>query len=318
MAPPRSAGVILPAMELRPIPRIFVFFCAGVLLAQLRTGPPLPHRVVPNWPQLPKGYNFGECTSVDVDKAGNVWVFNRGAWPIIQFDKSGKMLQAFNHDTLPIRRAHGIRVDLQGNIWAVDVKGHVAIKMTPEGRVLMLLGRIDTPVDNNTGGGFNEPSGVIFAPNGDMYVSDGYVNSRVVKFNKDGEELLRWGRKGTADGEFDLVHDVCLDSRGRVYVSDRSNARIQIFDANGKFLGKWTGLGAMQALYYVAREDAIYACGSSRVVKLNLEGQVLGVLGSAGKLPGQLDGAHGMAVDGEGSIYVTELRSWRVQKFAKP
>jgi len=114
--------------------------------------------------------------------------------------------------------------------------------------------------DNNTKDGFNRPTNLIFAPNGDFFVSDGYVNSRVVKYNKDGEYLTHWGKKGTGDGEFDLVHDVALDSDGRLYVADRTNQRVQIFDKNGKFLGKWTDAGAPWGLYYVKRDNAIYMC----------------------------------------------------------
>jgi sugar lactone lactonase YvrE len=143
------------------------------------------------------------------------------------------------------------------------------------------------------------------------------VNSRVVKFNREGQYLTHWGRKGTGDGEFNLVHDVCLDSRGRVYIADRTNARVQIFDAEGRFLGKWTDAGAPWGLYYVAREDAIYMADgtNNRVVKLNLDGKVLGVLGSFGKTPGKFDFAHNIAVDSTGAIYVAEIKNWRVQKF---
>jgi len=151
-------------------------------------------------------------------------------------------------------------------------------------------------------------------------VADGYVNSRVIKFNRDGEYLTHWGRKGTGDGEFDLVHDVTVDSSGRVYVADRTNARVQIFDTNGKFLGKWTHLGSPFGLYYVDREKAIYMGDgyANRIVKVNLEGQILGVLGSTGKTPGKFDALHNIAVDSTGAIYTAEIRTWRVQKFAIP
>jgi DNA-binding beta-propeller fold protein YncE len=301
-------------------PRLWGLAAGLVCLAQLLAQPALPHRVVRDWPQLPKGINFGECSSVDVDKSDNVWVFNRGPHPVIQFDKHGKMLQAWSQDTFRVRSAHGIRVDPDSNIWCADVKGHVLFKLNPAGRILMVLGqRQGTPGNNDSKDGFHEPTGFAFLPNGDFYVSDGYLNSRVVKFNRDGEYLTHWGRKGTGAGEFDLVHDVCLDSRGRVYVADRSNQRIQVFDAGGKFLAQWTGMGQPQSLYYVARENAIYMCSrENQVFKLNLEGQILGVLGGEGHVPGRFHASHGIAVDSEGSIYVAEVRGWRAQKFAKP
>ena len=297
-----------------------VLLLISPLAAELKSGPPLPHRLVRDWAQLPKGLNFGECSGVDVDKTDNVWVFNRGAHPIIELDKSGKMLQAWDESTIRVKSAHGIRVDADGNLWAVDVKGHVVLKLTPSGRVLMVLGnRQGTAGKNDSKDAFNEPTSVAFTKTGDFYVSDGYVNSRVIEFNRDGEYLRHWGTKGTGDGEFNLVHDVAIDSKGRVYVADRTNKRVQIFDPAGKFLGKWDDVGAPWGLYYVAREDAIYMCdgGNNRVVKLNLEGQILGVLGGYGKAPGKFDFAHAITVDSEGSIYVAEIKNWRVQKFAR-
>ena len=287
------------------------------LAAELKSGPPLPHHLVKDWAQLPKGYNFGECSGVDVDKQGNVWVFNRGAWPLIQFDKTGKMLQAWNEDTVRIKSAHGVRVDPDGNLWCADVKGHTLIKFTPQGRVLMVIGR--TAGDNNSKDAFNEPTGFAFTSDGGFYVSDGYVNQRVIQFTKAGDYIRHWGSKGTADGQFNLVHDVVLDPQGRVYVADRTNARIQIFSPEGKFIGKWTDIGNPWGLAYAAKEKAIYMAdgANNRVVKLNMDGQVLGVLGSYGKAPGKFDFAHNIAVDQEGSIYVVEIKNWRVQKFSK-
>ena len=140
----------------------------------------------------------------------------------------------------------------------------------------------------------------------------------MVHYSKDAEYLGQWGRKGTGDGEFDLVHDVAIDKNGRVYVADRTNARVQVFDQEGKFLTKWTNVGTPWGLYYVGRENAIYMCDgvNNRVVKLNLDGQILGVLGSHGKTPGKFDFAHNLAVDSTGAIYVAEIKNWRVQKFS--
>ncbi|MGA2592769.1 MAG: peptidyl-alpha-hydroxyglycine alpha-amidating lyase family protein [Bryobacteraceae bacterium] len=293
--------------------------CLPLAHAQLKSGPPLPHRLVRDWPHLPKGWNFGECSGVAVDRHDNVWVFNRGAHPIIQFDSNGNMLQVWPAEM--IKSAHGIRVDRDGNIWAVDVKGHTVLKFNPEGRLLMVIGGVrGAPGNNDSKDAFNEPTNVAFAPNGDFYVTDGYVNSRVVKYNQDGEYLFHWGVHGAGDGEFNLVHDVVLDLAGRVYVADRNNQRVQIFDGNGKFLGKWTDVGAPWGLDYVARENAIYMCDglNDRVAKLNLQGQIVGVLGSHGKAPGRLDFPHQIAVDSTGAIYVAEIKNWRVQKFARP
>jgi DNA-binding beta-propeller fold protein YncE len=285
---------------------------------ELKSGPALPHRVVTDWAQLPKGWNFGECSGIAIDKNDNVWVFNRGAHPVLEFDKSGKLLQAWTE--VPVTSAHGLRVDRDGNIWTVDVAAHRVMKFTPGGHLLMMIGQVGGSAGTNeTPDGFNRPTNLAFAPNGDFFVSDGYVNSRVVRYNKDGEHILHWGSKGTGDGQFDLVHDVALDSQGRVYVADRNNQRVQIFDQSGKFLGKWTDVGAPWGLDYVARENAIYMCDgvNNRIVKLNLDGQIVGVLSSYGKVPGKLDFPHSIAVDSTGAIYVAEIKNWRVQKFAK-
>jgi DNA-binding beta-propeller fold protein YncE len=287
-------------------------------LAELKSGPPLPYHAVPDWAHLPDGWNFGECSGVDVDRDDNVWVFNRGAHPVMQFDRNGKMLQAWSE--VPVESSHGIRVDPDGNIWTVDVKAHRILKYAPQGRVTMTIGEVGgQPGDNTAKDGFNRPTGLAFAPNGDFFVSDGYVNSRVVKFSAAGVYIRHWGRKGTGDGEFNLVHDVALDSAGRVYVADRTNQRIQIFDQDGTFLGKWTDIGSPWGLHYVERENALYMCDgvNNRIVKLNTEGQILGVLGSYGKVPGKLDYVHNITVDSTGSIYVAEIKNWRVQKFAK-
>jgi hypothetical protein len=284
--------------------------------AELKSGPALPYHVVMDWAQLPEGWNLGECSGVSIDKDDNVWIFNRGVHPVLQFDKSGRLLQAWTE--VPVTAAHGLRVDREGNIWTVDVAAHRVMKFTPAGHLLMMIGQVAGAAGTNeTKDGFNRPTNLAFAPNGDFFVSDGYVNSRVVRYNKDGEYITHWGRKGTGDGEFDLVHDVALDSQGRVYVADRLNQRIQIFDQNGKFLAKWTDVGAPWGLDYVARENAIYMCDgvNNRIVKLNLDGQILGVLSSYGKVPGKLDYPHSIAVDSTGAIYVAEIKNWRVQKF---
>lgn len=303
--------------------RCTLFACLAAWIplaaADLQTGPPLPHRLVKDWAQLPAGWNLGECSGVDVDRQDNVWVFHRGPRSVIQFDKGGRVLAAW--EQVPVLASHGLRIDAEDSVWLVDVKGHAVLKCDRSGRVRMVIALPgNQPGTNESRYAFHQPTAVAFAPEGDFYVADGYGNSRVVKFNKDGEYLLHWGRKGTGDGEFNLVHDVCVDSRGRVYVADRGNARVQIFDSGGTFLGKWTDAGSPWGLYYVPREEAIYMADGAnhRVVKLNLEGKVLGVLGGFGKAPGKFDLAHNLAVDSTGSIYVAEINTWRLQKFAVP
>jgi DNA-binding beta-propeller fold protein YncE len=300
------------------VPVLLLIAGAGVA-ADLSGVPALPHKLVPDWAQMPPGWHFGECTGVDVDRNDNVWVFHRGKRQVIQFAPNGRVLAAW--DDVPVKAAHGLEVAPDGNIWLVDVKGHALFEFSPLGRMLRVMANsYNRPGDNDSKYFFNEPTAVAFNPDGSFYVADGYVNSRVVKYSKDSEYLLHWGRKGKADGEFDLVHDVTVDGSGRVYVSDRSNARVQIFDANGKFLGKWTHAGSPYGLHYVARDNAMYMVDglNNRVLKLDLEGRVLGTFGGFGKTQGRFDAAHHIAVDSKGSVYVVEIRNWRVQKFAVP
>src|SRR5262249_34304714 len=179
-------------------------------IAKLKSGPPLPFTVDAQWPQMPKGYNFGECSGVDVDRQGNVWVFNRGHWPVMEFDRRGKMLQAWSVDAVRILSAHGLRVAPDGNLWLVDVAGHMLFKYSAEGRLLLAIGgRQGNPGNNDAEDAFNQPTNVAFRANGNIYVSDGYVNSRVVELRPDASFVKRWGKPGRdADGEFRLVHDV--------------------------------------------------------------------------------------------------------------
>lgn len=292
--------------------RSFLLSCLAVpALAQTGPNAMLGYRVVPNWPDLPAGWNFGEVAGVVVDARGHVYVFHRGPHPIMEFESGGKFVRAWG-DGL-ITRAHTVRVDRDGNLWAIDVGAHVVLKMNPQGRIIFQLGRQNVPGVGH--GNFNQPTDVAFTPNGDFYVSDGYGNSRVVKFSADGKYLFEWGKKGSGEGEFTLPHAVVLDGRGRVYVSDRSNSRIQVFDAGGKFLTQWANIGGFSGLEMLP-DQRLWAAGGSRVVLFNLEGQVVGNLAPAGKLPGQVDAAHGIAVSSAGEVYVAEL-NWRVQKFVK-
>ena len=291
-----------------------VMMIAGALYAQ----PVLPIKLVSDWVKLPKGMYIGECSGVSVDKEDNVWVFHRGKAQVLKFDRTGKLLDAW--EGLPVAASHGIKVDPEGNIWAVDVFGHSIKKFSRDGRILMHIGNAgNTPGDNTTPYAFNRPTAVAFEPNGDFWVSDGYVNSRVLKYNKDGEFVLQiGGKKGTADGEFDTVHDVALDARGRVYVADRENRRVQIFSPDGKFLTKWTNVGSPWGLAYNAKDGTFYVADgyANRILKVNLEGQVLGTYGKFGKIPGRFDFIHHIAVDSAGNLYAAEIKNWRVQKFS--
>ena len=194
---------------------------------------------------MPDGWKFGRVSSVATNREGTeVYAFHRGpkADPLIVFDAKGKYLRSWGKGMFG--NPHGLRVDRENNVWITDNGDHQVMKFTPQGKLLLTLGiKGKAATDDKT---FNRPTDIAFAANGDFYVSDGYGNSRVVKFSKDGRYLMAWGTKGTKPGEFNTPHSVAVDSKGTVYVSDRENNRIQIFDPNGKFLRQWTHLGATQ------------------------------------------------------------------------
>lgn len=286
----------------------------GCVIGQQKNIPDLGYKVAPDWPQLPAGWNFGETSGVALDSRGHVYVFNRGPHPLMEFESNGKFVRSWGEGMFT--RTHGLRVDREGNIWAVDVDAHVVLKMNPQGRVLMVLGRKGQAGADQTH--FNRPTDVAVTPSGEFYVADGYVNSRVAKFSREGNFLREWGKKGSAAGEFNLPHTLVLDARGRVYVGDRENRRVQIFDPDGKFLAQWTHAGSPWGLDITQDQRIWLADGyNNRVLLLNLEGQVLGGLGGPGKMPGQFAFAHAVAAGNNGELYVAEILNWRVQKFGR-
>lgn len=272
----------------------------------------LPYLVDPTWPTLPPGWNFSETPGVATDARGHVFVFHRGTNPIMEFTPDGRLARSWG-DGLFVR-PHAIRVDREGNVWTVDNDAHQVLKMDPLGRVRMVVGRFQQP--GETDENFNRPTDVAFAPNGDFYVSDGYVNSRVVKFSSEGRYLTAWGSRGDGEGEFNLPHAIAVDASGRVYVGDPENYRVQVFDSEGNFLTQWRHVGSPWGLEMLPGQLLFIADGhNDRILKVNLEGEVLGQFGSHGRMPGELSFAHHLAVDTQGNLYVAEIKNQRVQKF---
>ena len=258
---------------------------------------------------MPDGWKFGRVSSVATDGNGEVYVFQRGpkADPIVVFDSKGKYLRSWGKGMFG--QAHGMRVDRNGHVWVTDNGDHQVMKFNRTGELLLKLGvRGTAGTDSKT---FNKPTDIAFAPNGDFYVSDGYGNSRVVKFSKDGKYLTDWGKRGTGPGEFNLPHSVAVDSKGLVYVSDRENNRIQIFDPNGKFLREWTHLGSTQNIFITPKDEMwvityrnnveirTYDTLSGRVMKVDLpSGRILGSMESPG---------HWIDVSRAGEIFIGSL-----------
>jgi sugar lactone lactonase YvrE len=295
--------------------RIIVTALALSLVAAAQSDwPRLKFAVDSDWPRLPAGWTFDETPGVAVDEREHVFVFHRGLHPIMEFDQGGNLVRTWGEGVFV--RPHALKFDANGDLWASDDQGHIVVKMDAQGRVRMVLGRKNTK--GETENTFNRPTDLAFAPNGDIYVTDGYGNSRVVKFTRDGQFVTAWGKKGTAEGEFNLPHAVAVDKQGRVYVGDRENHRMQIFDANGKFIAQWKHVGSPWGIV-ITPDEFIFMCDgyNNRILKLNLKGEILGVLSEPGKLPGQLDFAHHLAIGPSGNIYVAEIKNWRVQKYVK-
>ena len=274
--------------------------------------PKLPYVVDPDWPRLPAGWTFEETPGVAVDAREHVFVFHRGPHSIMEFDNGGNLVRTWGDGVFV--RPHALKFDAEGNLWAADDQGHMVVKMDAQGRVRMVLGRKNTKGETNDT--FNRPTDIAFGPSGDVYITDGYGNSRVVKYTRDGKFVKAWGKKGGGEGDFNLPHGIAADKRGRVYVGDRDNHRMQVFDADGKFIAQWKHVGSPWGVV-MANDDSLFMCDgyNNRILKLNLNGEVLGVLSGPGKLPGELDYSHHLAVGPSRSIYVAEIKNWRVQKF---
>lgn len=296
------------------------------------------YQVVRGWPQLPEGRILGQATGVDLDSRGNVFVFHRAGrmWsddltlplipdPTIEvFDgASGRHLRSWGANLFAM--PHGLTIDHQDNVWITDVLLHQVFKFSPRGELLLTLGR--ARVAGADRAHFNLPTDVAVLPDGSFYVSDGYGNARVMKFSATGEFQFEWGRRGTSPGEFDLPHAIDVDAAGRVYVADRSNARIQVFDRSGRFLTQWKGaeLGRPYSVA-VSGERAIVVDGGeqpqtgpdrSGAAEVNLDGQVLSRFGRFGNYDGQFRLAHDVAVGRDGSVFIVDAWGQRVQRFER-
>jgi DNA-binding beta-propeller fold protein YncE len=283
------------------------------------------YRPVEGWGRLPEGWSFVEATSVAVDARDNVWVFNRGEHPVIVFDRDGNFVKSWGEGVF--RRAHGITMGSDGTVWLTDDLHHTIRQFTAEGKLLLTIGDPDRPATLQSGKPFNRPTHVALCPRtGDIYVSDGYGNSRVHKYDPRGRHLFSWGEPGTDPGCFNLPHNIATDSEGTVYVADRENHRVQIFDGRGQYLGQWNNLHRPCGLFADRRDGGLVFVGElptqlevnkdvanlgARVSILTIKGQPVARVGGrfAGEQPGEFIAPHGCAVDSRGDLYVAEV-SW--------
>jgi DNA-binding beta-propeller fold protein YncE len=300
---------------------------------------PNPYKMQ-DWAQLVDGRKFGAAIKVQVDHSDgkSIWVFDRCASndcsnsmipPIQKFDATGKFVRAFGANMF--NQPHGFYVDKDGNVWVADErakngKGAVVVKFSPQGQVLMTLGKPGMP--GNGPDMLDGPSGVVVAPNGDIYVADGHggsTNDRIVKFSKDGKFIMAWGKHGKAPGEFDTPHGIALDSAGRVFVADRANSRIQVFDPAGKFIAEWKQFGRPSDIA-IDKDDMMYVADSQSTATNN-PGVKQGILiGSAkdGKVTAfipepsaEVGAPEGVGVDDAGNVYGGWTGKMAVRRFVK-
>jgi DNA-binding beta-propeller fold protein YncE len=304
-------------------------FATAALYGQSPTNSlPNPYRAVENWATLPSNIHWSQVISVMPDAKGNIWVFHRSEPAILEFDATGKLIQSFGTGFV---QPHGLTVDREGNVWvtdqsAKDGKGRQVWKFNPEGKLLLTLGKAG---GGSGADGFDAPCDVAIAANGDVFVADGHGSEteRVVKFSKDGKYIKAWGTKGSGPGQFDTLHRLAMDSKGRLYVADRSNNRIQIFDQDGKFIDQWKQFGRPSGIY-ISKGDTLYSVDSQSDEKVN-SGFKRGIrIGSAKTgvvkyfIPDlsadpAIALAEGITADSKGDLYAAGVSSMGLHKFVK-
>ncbi len=273
----------------------------------------LTYRPTAIWDSKTVGTELDRILGIGIDGQGKVYATaGMGEDAVLVFDSTGKVVDSWGKGFVS---KHGLRVFGQ-RVWVTDRQRHVVTEFTLDGKPLRTLGTEGKP--GLAGNEFNMPSDVAIAPNGDIYVSDGYGNSRVMRFGADGAFKQSWGTKGHRPGQFDLVHNIAIDGEGRVYVADRENRRVQVFDAEGRFLDQWKHLGKPFGLC-VDGDGNIYVTDgeADKVYVVDHEGRILAEFGGTGDEPGRFRMAHSIAVDRAGNIYVAEADGRRIQVFSR-
>jgi streptogramin lyase len=274
--------------------------------------PELGYRVDPEFFSDAERLNVGEAAGVALNSKGHIFLFQRARPMLAEYDEKGKFLRSLGEGLFT--HPHGLRIDKHDDLWTTDDVNHLVLKLSPDGHVLLVLGRKDVGAEADWL--FNRPADVAFGKNGEIYVADGYGNSRVVKFDRDGRFLKAWGSYGTAPGEFNLPHTIVVDQNDKVYVGDRENKRIEIFDADGNFLTQWTDVGYPYGLVITAdRHIWMVDGGYDRIIEMDQNGKVLGSIGEPGHAPGQLALGHFLAVTPDRKIIVADVLNWRFQVF---
>jgi hypothetical protein len=311
--------------------------------------------------KFPDSISLGEAAGVATDSHGNVFVYTRTGHPtisigtsrpfahggsrLVEFDRLGKFVREIGQDSYGFMVAQQVRIDPQDNIWIVDQMSTMVIKFDPNGRVQLLLGRKAEservpalPLTQGAGGGrggglpgagaqsdlFNRPTDVAWDAAGNIYVADGLSNARIAKFDKNGKFIRSWGSRGTANGQFSVVHGIAIDAQANVYAADTGNKRIQVFDGDGVFKSQIENVGSPAAICISpGAHQYLYSSNSNpvddidangEIYRLELDGRVLGKFGKAGKLPKEFGSVNAIDCRGNTELYVGELGNWRVQK----
>jgi streptogramin lyase len=295
------------------------------------------YRLDPAWPRKPAEATWAGMSSMAVDAAGNIWTFNRGNIPVQVYRADGTLVRSWGQGAF--KNPHQLQIDRDGNVWTADDGNHTVRKFTPDGKLLLTLGAEGQPGDDNAH--FNRPTDVVVTPAGDVFISDGYGNNRIVHYDRNGKFVKSWGKLGVAAGELSVPHSIDVDSKGRLYVADRNNVRVQVFDQSGKFLAEWRNVMVPWTIW-ISPRDEIYICGSSPmqwsetpesamlglppkdqvVMKFDPDGRVRevwvfprGVNGQ--EKPGDLNVVHGIAVDASGALYLGDVTGRRAQRFVR-
>lgn len=281
------------------------------------------YTLVAPWAKPSRGESLVDVTGISIDPDDNVYVFNRSKRPMIVFDRDGNEVGSWGGGLF--KRPHGSCLTPDGYIFATDDVSHVVYKFTKEGELLMTMGNMDQPSETgyrmgldiferlssikNAAGPFNLPTGVALSSKGDIFVSDGYGNARVHRFSPEGELIQSWGEPGPGKGQFRLPHNIWIDKKDRIWIADRENHRVQIFDIDGTFLDQWTDLFRPTHVY-IDDDETVYISELCRRVSIfNIEGQLLARWGNESHSMEDplLVGPHVICADSHGDLYVGEV-----------
>ncbi len=272
---------------------------------------------------LPAGVEFTSTASVAINSTGHLLILQRGEVPFLEFDGEGNFIRSFGSPEI-FNRSHGLTIDADDNLWVTDVRDHIAMKLNADGEILSMIGeRGEKGVwDDDTGSHLlSEPTAIAFDSIGNLYIAQGHGNGgspEILKFKADGEFIMKWGMLGNAPGQFAVAHAIVIDSNDTLYIADRENNRIQLFDTSGNYLEQWNYNTLICALYLHDDGYMYITTGfDGEFAKLDMQGNVLGALGRPGTGNGEFGEAHGIVLDDDDNVYIPDVRNWRVQKFVK-